>query len=291
VNDDEKQQFIRKKLSEPNTYNRRYVAFLDLLGFSDMCVNRKKDCAEIKAIFNDIELLKLNYDSFSRIIISDEVRNDTEFTFMSDSIIISAPCSKEGLLFILYLSSCIQNMLLLNGVLLRGGIAEGDFYKRGNIMFGPAFISAYYLESKLAIYPRIIISNIIISTLKEKGLLKKKTVEDYVGKYKQNSNIPVSTDDAVHTQIELLIKHSAEDGFYFVNQFHPIETVLFSDEKKARIEAVIQDGLASKSEIVKVKYQWLETHFNNSYRPLKNPFNRMTSEGVSDVKSPIHDNN
>ncbi len=47
--DREKREYIKKKLKEPNSYQKCYVAFLDLLGFKELCKNRL-GCAEIKAI-------------------------------------------------------------------------------------------------------------------------------------------------------------------------------------------------------------------------------------------------
>lgn len=265
LNDDERRRFIEKKLSEPCEYRYRYVAFLDMLGFSDMCGNKKLDCYKIKAIYNDIELLKLKYDAFSSIVITDEIRNDADFTFMSDSIIISAPHNEHGLLFILYLCSFIQNMLLQQGILLRGGIADGEFFKLDSIMFGPALISAYRIESNIAIYPRIVISEEIITKLKEKGLFKKMTAEDYIARSQRETEEGeyIETIDDLYTQIKVLIKQSSEDAFFFVNQFNTIEILSLNQQKREKIVETIQDGLTNNDEKIKEKYRWLEKHFNN----------------------------
>jgi hypothetical protein len=47
------------------------------------------------------------------------------------------------------------NMFTLYGVLIRGSIVIGDiYYEKGkNILFGPALIKAYELESKHSVYP------------------------------------------------------------------------------------------------------------------------------------------
>ena len=273
MNDDEKRQFIEKKLSEPNEYRYRYVAFLDMLGFKDMCDNKNISCYEIKAIFNEIELLKLKYDTFSKIVISDEIVDDTEFTFMSDSIIISAPHSDLGLLFILYLSNFIQNMLLQEDVPLRGGIAEGNFFKLDNVMFGPALVSAYLIESQKAVYPRIVLCEEIIARLREKGVFKKKSVADYMAKYK-TQNSEEYKNMAVYTEIETFIKQSTEDDCFFVHYLNPVEMLLLSHDQKKRekIESVIQNGLSHHDERIKEKYQWLEKYYNSSIESLKRVF-------------------
>ncbi|MBR3095873.1 MAG: hypothetical protein IKH12_09815 [Clostridia bacterium] len=283
IDNDMQRQFIENKLSEPHEYSDRYVAFLDMLGFSDMCGNKKMDCFEIKAVYNDIELLKLKYDIFAGVVISDEIRNGTDFTFMSDSIIISAPHSDPGLLFILYLCSFIQNMLLQQGILLRGGIADGEFFKLDSIMFGPALISAYTIESKTAIYPRIVLSGRIIDELKIKGLFKKKTVEDYIARSQRETEKGeyIESVDDVYTQIETLIKQSSEDAYYFVNHFNLMEMLILSQNqaKKEKVNLIIKNGLSQKSDRIKQKYQWLENYYNSSLESYKKVFH-FSLEGL-----------
>ena len=46
--------------------------------------------------------------------------------------------------------------LLSRGFLFRGGIAFGDLFLSGNVVFGPALTAAYDLERKTANFPRVI---------------------------------------------------------------------------------------------------------------------------------------
>src|ERR1700756_3728702 len=48
------------------------------------------------------------------------------------------------------------------GFLIRGGIALGGLYHSSDIVFGEALIDAYRLESKVAVYPRILISPTVL---------------------------------------------------------------------------------------------------------------------------------
>lgn len=47
--------------------------------------------------------------------------------------------------------------MICKGILFRGAVVIGDLYNDKIIIFGPAMLEAYELESKKAIYPRIII--------------------------------------------------------------------------------------------------------------------------------------
>ncbi len=262
-------KFMENTLSEPSDYINSYVAFLDMLGFKEACGKKTLSCSEIKAIFNDIELLKMQYDGgFSGMVIPADVRKNTTFTIMSDSIVISAPDNDDGLLFILYLCSFIQNLLLKNKVLLRGGIARGEFFKCRSVMFGPALVEAYNIESSLAIYPRIVLAESIVKGLNDRGAFAKKNVQDYIKKYinsQTGESLGESTDHKDFTQIELLTKRSAEDSLYYVHYFNPLEMLKLRHDEISRniINTVIKNGLAHHNEKIKLKYQWLDEYYQS----------------------------
>ena len=283
----EMDQFIKNTLSEPSDYINSYVAFLDMLGFKGVCGKKVLNCAEIKAIFNDIELLKMQYDNgFSELIIPDNVRKNTTFTIMSDSVVVSAPDNDDGLLFILYLCSFIQNLLLKNKILLRGGIARDEFFKCENIMFGPALVEAYSIESSLAIYPRIVLADSIINDLKNRGAFAKKGVQDCIKKYvssKINADSDGATAHEAFTQIELLIKKSSEDSLYFVHYFNPLEMIRLRRDMTVRtvIDTVIKEGLAHKDEKIQLKYHWLDEYYRSRTQQFPFVLPNITKENLN----------
>lgn len=58
---------------------------------------------------------------------------------------------------IMFTSSLVLHLMHL-GVLSRGGIAVGKLRHEGGIVYGPALIEAYELESQVACYPRVVLS-------------------------------------------------------------------------------------------------------------------------------------
>ena len=79
-------------------------------------------------------------------------------TTFSDSIIISYPANKEDGLFLLLINIIhLQLELGALGIMIRGGIAIGGVYHDGRMVFGPAMNEAYMLESRRAVYPRVVI--------------------------------------------------------------------------------------------------------------------------------------
>ena len=252
-------------MQEPYSYSENYVAFLDLLGFKDLC-RTKLRCEEIKAIFNDIELLKWCFDNtLSLLMFSEGIRQQCTFTVMSDSIIISAPANDEGLSFMLFLCGKIQNMLLKNPhtILLRGGIAKGSFYKLDNLTFGPALIDAYTLENSVAFYPRVVISEEIVSDLRQRNIIanSKSTVERYLKKYRDNQ-------DSSQPQIELFIQKSKDDSYSFVDYLNPLELITLRQQPETiqTIRNHIIDGCLDQNTRHQQKYRWLLCYFNDKMK-------------------------
>ncbi len=135
---------------EKYAYERRVIAFLDILGVKELLKEKDPRIFEIVSILSDYQTSeKPNFES----------------TFFSDSIVISFLLSEDdkenlknlrSLILDITLSLCAR--LFLKGILLRGSITIGDLYHKGNTIIGQALVDAYEMETKIAFYPRIILS-------------------------------------------------------------------------------------------------------------------------------------
>lgn len=155
------------KESLPDSYIDCYVAFIDILGFKEFILDKSSTFEKVKSLF---DLMKLIYAEQSFVIQSDvlttKMMRKVKVNFVSDTVILSIPKfeknSLEVLIFVI--DVFISNVLLNHQLLFRGAISEGAFYSCNDIIFGPSIVNAAILESKNAIYPRIIIpSNIVDS--------------------------------------------------------------------------------------------------------------------------------
>ncbi len=143
-------------------YKNRVVCFLDILGFKNIIEESEKDNLILQ---NTLEVLKIlnayKADSEQNYGATHESVQVTQF---SDSIVISFLIEERDQLILALFN--LQEMIveLINyGFLLRGGISNGNLIHTSDILIGTALYEAYALESSIAIYPRIIISQQLIN--------------------------------------------------------------------------------------------------------------------------------
>jgi hypothetical protein len=140
-------------------YERRYIAFIDILGFSNLIMDSTKSPDILEKIFRSLETMQA-----MKHINDKDKKNDSEISLFSDNIVISYldneyDAEANLIMDVMYL----QMSLYIEGVLCRGGITVGDLYHDNNKIFGPAMVRAYELESKYANYPRIIVDDCLTS--------------------------------------------------------------------------------------------------------------------------------
>jgi hypothetical protein len=148
-----------------------YVCYLDILGFSkDVCDNWGKSSNPLDKILSiKNEILKMKEDD--NLKDSDATIFAPSVKTVSDSITICFGFESEdyvrvsslnyicGLRTILKGISIAWSTAIKNGYTIRGAIDIGKVYWNENELIGPAFITAYNLESKVAKNSRIIISS------------------------------------------------------------------------------------------------------------------------------------
>lgn len=173
------------------SYTERIVCFIDLLGFKgivDQCTRDEKVLIQLYTMLSELQANKLADAVFGGIptLTSDKQWTTSEhegtteaaksnwplsITQFSDSFVISCPADNYGSCRLLLQTVYAVNRLFFwhLGILMRGGIAKGQvIHEQGGVLFGPAMNTAYALESKAAIYPRILINAEAVKHLREK---------------------------------------------------------------------------------------------------------------------------
>jgi len=222
----------------PDPFPKRFVAFIDVLGFSDLVY--KNQHKELESYFQTVAN-----------ILSDMQLNDNKIQSISisDSIILVAPEGLDGFKKIIKAVRSIQRKLLFKNIFIRGAISFGEVYfdDKLNIIVGKGYIKAYLLE-KEAIFPRVIIDPAIMSIMETDrvGFLKlvNATLEfdqhkNYI--FNHNNSTKISN-DAIFVDYAYTISEG---------KISKIITKVYSNIKK---------NLYSEQKLY-AKYNWLRNYF------------------------------
>lgn len=128
-------------------YEERAVLFLDILGFKVLIESGQEQ--KIFTALGTSAAFANGKPSFPEL---------THTTAFSDSIVVSHRLKPAGVQNIINTASMLAWCFLQQGILIRGGIAYGNMHHTNDRLFGHAMNNAYQLESKLAIFPRIVVS-------------------------------------------------------------------------------------------------------------------------------------
>ena len=108
----------------------------------------------IKAFTQDIKEEQIKMKIFSdNIIIAREVPSEEDLSFLINQMIGVA--------------ACFQFLLLGSGWPSRGGLTLGDLYMDETFVWGSGLVRAYELESKIAVFPRIVIDPNMMEIIKK----------------------------------------------------------------------------------------------------------------------------
>ena len=143
--------------------------------------------------------------------------------------------------------SGVAEMGLRIGVLIRGGYSFGQLYHENGVVFGEAMVDAYQLESKQAIYPRVLVSDRIIERLK--GIPDADRdffLQDTDGRWHLN-------------YFSAMLKHSS-DG--------PIDDEQAKRWKRAHLDT-INAGIAANDGRVAEKWSWFKSQFERATADIK----------------------
>lgn len=264
-------------------YEDRVVAFVDILGFKDLIYSSiDENGSEIEAASNRINDF---FTEIQREFSSEEKWSDTPdsctriVTHFSDSIVFSVKASqKDGILFMLDYIHYLLITGIQYGIIFRGGITYGKVCHTENKIFGPAMNASYLLESKKAIFPRIIIDNaVIVSTFKNRGT--QADIED-VKKY-----------------LLTIINQDADDYYYidyFSNVVNEMEYACDKHSYSEQIRNIISkiDNSINSSdneelkESLRKKNNWLKEKYNElleEQQSLEYPEDPIDEEGFSEL--------
>jgi hypothetical protein len=136
--------------------DERVVAFIDILGFSDLLSRAKRDSNMLNIVQFAVGHMRAIRQMFNTAQIETDipVPVDLRIPHFSDSIVISQPVDLEPLDNIFFLYTCIDvcAMPLLNGVLTRGGISVGWMHHEDDTLYGEGWSVPIYLRPRVPMF-------------------------------------------------------------------------------------------------------------------------------------------
>ena len=149
---------------EGYSYPEKYVAFLDILGFSDLVERADEDPELRKGLAEVLHIFQTTCGT--------NPATGTRVTQFSDSLVITALRTELGLSSILHGCEWLTMNLIQYGVLLRGGVAVGRVSHEAHILFGIGVNRAYQFE-KSGGPPQIGLAAEVVSDLNDQTFTPK----------------------------------------------------------------------------------------------------------------------
>ena len=228
-------------------YQDRAVAFVDVLGFQDKLREFEQD-AEARSAEGAEYLVSPKVNEFihtfkrvTGLLDSDNFR----YYLFSDNICITVDYVNDpGLLIsLLFTLSELFYAFAEKGYFLRGGIDVGKFVDEQTIALGVPLASAYEMESKQAVYPRILIS------ARYRSLL-----QDYLAEQRLPDTSALSKEQLIYDSCE----------HFFLNVFYNVirkeDKVAFFESFRRKITEHLHQY--KKKETIHIKYEWLAHQYN-----------------------------
>lgn len=241
-------------------YKRKIVAFIDILGFSQLVKQSSRDNSLLQKIYKVLAHFVEERNKNNEIDKRYE-NNMWQYSTQSDCIVISYSFYQNSGSFFNIVTDIYYLIYELSflGFILRGGITIGDLVHEKDVVFGPALVDAVCLEEKIAHYPRIIIS--------EKDF-KKGIAEGYL-------HSPKDDEEYIRKRLK-----KDSDGFWYVDffeQYSEFDTIYDFNEYMINWKKIIESNLKEweKDANIYSKYCWLATKFNNAIKRFTLPIEKI----------------
>lgn len=232
----------------PYKYADRIIAFIDILGFSEkikITDNKDKPEEAREMLTNLSSAVRFFQKKIKEAIEDILLPAGTIASMFSDTIVVSIPKDESGgALYLFELLKELQINLLFKNILLRGGIVHGKLIHTEQLIIGPALVSAHDLESKSALYPRIVIDpRVLFLYVRQNGEpVKSLRLGDY----------------------EFHLTYAKDfDGTSYIDYFNSVEEYVPMKDSSAyfaEMNKIIRKGTArSQRDIgIRMKYMWMK---------------------------------
>ena len=147
-------------MQPPPEYRERVVAFVDILGFGALVSALPQNPELHRRLHYALTYIKA-YGQSARE--GNTAHSRLQTSLFSDSIAISSDPS--DVFKVIWACGWLHAQLLYTGILTRGGIAMGKTIHEDGVLYGEGMLRAYGLESRAAVYPRVVLDSALLPHL------------------------------------------------------------------------------------------------------------------------------
>jgi len=227
-------------------YEQRIIAFIDILGFSNIIKSSVNSQSELD---NIADALNYIHEYFNTVKTKYDDPTLLQLSQFSDSIVISISMKNSLLMLEIFKHlKTIQINLISRNILLRGGIVKGLLIHSKDLLMGPGMISAYSLESRCALHPRIVIDPKVLWQFgRVKGIRQSERLKDF--EYEKSFS-------------------KETDGLSYIDYFNDVENYLSNgisvDDHFSNLCQIVAKNIDSDDISLKVKYLWMREKIKDS---------------------------
>lgn len=238
------------------SYEKRFVAFIDIIGFKNIIVQSVENKEILKEIIEATKELRFEFlkrkqenPAYKLFNIIDPYK--TRVHQVSDCIIISKLAHKNGSLHELILDSAFAiHLLIKHNLLCRGCISYGNVYHTDEYIIGPAYVEAFLGEEKEFV-PAVNLSEEVYQ------IAQSYSHYDYFYPYNK-------TPEQNYFE-KFILPHSK--GKYYIDYFNDVGHIDVEDKlihyNKLR-NIIIKEYTGAEDYKIKAKYLWMIDKFNDS---------------------------
>ena len=256
-------------------YEDCFVAFLDILGFKNKVLDSKNNADTLKKIVQSLKIVNA-IPSGGKDVISDSKIQQTiqiQSRSFSDSMVFFLKENKENsnnIAQLFFVIRYLQDQLWQNGICLRGGITRGKMYwadQKDNITVGLGLIEACKLESKLAIYPRIVVSDKLYKYVKKKsipsdifGTSEGTDLTEFISQDKDGIHFLDLLNPGITRATDEKLEKNENKGTFSI--IWKESSVSKHSDILAKVDSMIRDNIVAEDDKIGLKYEWLKSYRN-----------------------------
>jgi hypothetical protein len=231
-------------------YERSVLTYIDILGFRELLETKTAGeiSRTIRIVRDQVQPFRFK-TRFSKIAEAD-FRNFSDLCIVRKAIAPKGklPAKGEAHSQVLRMVHIQSNLLLNEGILLRGGITVGDVALSYGQLFGSAVVRGYELESQVARFPRIVVG------------------EEVLKEAKTNEALWTHNDGETEVRAVRSLLRRDFDGEYFVDYLRVLEGELDEPGDYPRLLELHSEFIANgfkrhkdKASVLS-KYKWLREY-------------------------------